>query len=140
MLRGRAVQPGAELTAGRLGLRRRAKERGFIVLAAKGAKGVRAVGVEQDDELVFSAVRWLANERYFIGLAVYGEARHLPGDAIEILIELSEPVGSRLHQLHQFVPRGVVGRFAMQGVEQKSRLLFRRVHCAGENEKSESKA
>ena len=86
------------------------------------------------------AVRRLADERYFIGLAVDGDARHLPGDAIEVLVELNEPVGSRLHELHQLFPRGMIGRLAVQGVEQKSRLLFRRVRGAGENDKGERKA
>ena len=56
--------------------------------------------------------------------------RHLARDAVEVPIELNEPVGRRLHELHQFVPRCAIGRLAMQRVEQKFGLRFRGVRGA----------
>ena len=66
--------------------------------------------------------------------------RHLAGDAIEVPVELNEPVGRRLDELHQFLPRGVIGRLAVQRVEQKRRLRLRSVRGSGENDESERKA
>ena len=44
------------------------------------------------------------------------------------------------HELHQFLPRDVVRRLAVQGVEQKRRLRLGRMRGASENDESKRKA
>src|SRR5271165_2828499 len=102
-----------------LGLRRRAEEGRIVVLAAERAKGVGAARVEQNDEFVGLAIGRLADEGYRIGLAVDGQFADLTRDAVEILVELDEPVGRRLDELHQLVPGRMIGRLAVQRVEQE---------------------
>ena len=53
-------------------------------------------------------------------------------------LNCDEPVGRRLHELHQFVPRRPIGRPAVQRVEQE--FGIRGLRGAGENDEGESEA
>ena len=107
---------------------------GWGVLVAERAIGVLGAGVEQHLELVARAVRRFADEGKLVGLCVDRDRNHLAGLAVEVLVELHQPVGRRLHSFHQLFPGGAV-RAQPQNVEQEG--LLGRARGAGENEQSD---
>ena len=99
-----------------------AVECGRVVPAAQRAIGARAARLEQRLELAAGAVRRLADIGELVGLAVDRDRHELAREAVEVLVELHQPVRRRLHVLHQLVPCRAVG-VRPQRVEQKHLLL-----------------
>ena len=83
------------------------------------------VGVEHHLELAVAAILRLADEGQAVRLAADVDRFQRAADAVEIAVELHQPVGRRLHFLHQLVPGGAVGALA-QGVEQERAVFGRR--------------
>src|SRR5271163_3951750 len=131
---------GPRLLRERLGERllqsgvRGAVKGGRGVLVAERAIGVLAAGVEQHLELVARAVRRFANEGKLVGFCVDRDRDHLAGLAVEVLVEMHQPVGRRLHIFHQPFPGRAV-KAQPQYVEQEG--LLGRARGADEKEESD---